>query len=256
MATLDETWRAYRETGDRSCRERLVLNYIGLVKTVIGRLSVRRLPGTEYDDLVSNGIIGLMDAIDRFDPSKGARFEVYAAARIRGAILDACRKDDWVPRSVRQASRQLERVYSVVENRLGRSATDWEIASEMGLSIEEFDKMLQDIEASHLMSLDERVPGTDQDDSMTVADRIEDTSVPAPEELVAESSAIEILAEAIDCLPERERLVISLYYQDGLTLREIGEVLGVTESRVSQLHAKAILRLRGRLTRARAQHAI
>lgn len=256
MATLDETWRTYMETGDRSCRETLVLSYVSLVKAVIGRMSVRRLPGTDYDDLVSNGIIGLMDAIDRFDPSKGARFEVYAAARIRGAILDACRKDDWVPRSVRQTAKQLERVYSIVENRLGRSADDVEIASEMGCSLDELDKMLKEIDASHVMSLDERVPGTDQDDSLAFSDRIEDASSPAPEDLVAEASAVELLTEAINRLPERERLIVSLYYQDGLTLKEIGEVLGVTESRVSQLHTKAILRLRGRLTRARAHHAI
>lgn len=256
MASLAETWKKYIESRDPASREKLVLAYVGLVKTVVGRLSVRTLPGIDYDDLVSNGIIGLMDAIDRFDPSKGTRFEAYAAARIRGAILDACRKDDWVPRSVRQAAKQLERVYSKVENRLGRSADDMEIASEMGLSIEEFDKMLQEIDATHLISLDESVPGMDEDDQVSIADRIEDTSSPTPDELVAEASAVELLTEAVNRLPERERLVVSLYYQDGLTLKEIGEILGVTESRVSQLHTKAILRLRGRLTRARAQYAI
>lgn len=256
METLDETWRAYKEKGDSSCREKLVLAHVSLVKSVVGRMSVRQLPGSDYDDLVSNGIIGLMDAIDRFDPSKGIRFEAYAVSRIRGAILDACRKGDWVPRSVRQAAKRLERAYSTVENRLGRSADDMEIANELGISVDELDKMLRDIDASHLIYLDEAVPGMDQDDALSVADRIEDTSSPAPDELAAESSAIDLLAEAVERLPERERIIVSLYYNEGLTLREIGEVLGVTESRVSQLHTKAILRLRGRLTRARANHAI
>lgn len=256
MATLDQTWRAYKEQGDSSCREKLVLAHVSLVKSVVGRMSIRLLPGSDYDDLVSNGIIGLMDAIDRFDPSKGIRFEAYATARIRGAILDACRKSDWVPRSVRQVAKQLERAYSAVENRLGRSADDKEIASEMGISADELDKMLRDIDASRLVYLDEAVPGMDQDDAPSIADRIEDTSSPAPDELAAESSAIDLLAEAVERLPERERIIVSLYYNEELTLREIGEVLGVTESRISQLHTKAILRLRGRLTRARAHHAI
>lgn len=256
MASLEDTWKTYKETGDRTCRERLVLAYIGLVKGVVGRMSVSRLQGAEYDDLVGNGIIGLMDAIDRFDLSKGVRFEAYATTRIRGAVLDACRKNDWVPRSVRQAAKRLERVYSVVENRLGRSATDTEVADEMGISVEELDRTIGDINGSYLMSLDESVPGVDDDDSMTVSDRVVDRNSPAPDELAAESSAIEVLADAVDRLPERERLIVSLYYHDGLTLREIGEVMGVTESRVSQLHTKAILRLRGRLTRARSQHAV
>jgi len=256
LASLEDAWKAYIETGDRTCRERLVLAYIGLVKSVVGRMSVGRVPGVEHDDLVSSGILGLIDAIDRFDPEKGVRFEAYAITRIRGAVLDACRKNDWVPRSVRQAARRLERVYSAVENRLGRSATDAEIAAEMGVTVEELDRMLREINGSYLISLDEAMPGVDDDDSITMADRVEDRTSPAPDELAAESSALAVLTEAVCRLPERERLVISLYYNDGLTLREIGQVIGVTESRVSQLHTKAILRLRGRLTRARSQHAI
>jgi RNA polymerase sigma factor for flagellar operon FliA len=256
LASLEDAWKTYRETGDHTCRERLVIAYVGLVKSVVGRMSVSRVPGAEYDDLVSSGILGLIDAIDRFDPDKGVKFEAYATTRIRGAVLDACRKNDWVPRSVRQTARRLERVYSAVENRLGRSATDVEIADEMGIAVEELEKMLREINGSYLVSLDETVPGVDDDDSITIADRIEDTTSPAPDELAADASALEVLTEAVCRLPERERLVVSLYYNDGLTLREIGEVMGVTESRVSQLHTKAILRLRGRLARARTQHAV
>ncbi len=256
MASLEDAWKTYRRTGDHTCRETLVLAYIGLVKSVVGRMSVSRVPGAEYDDLVSSGILGLIDAIDRFDPEKGVKFEAYATTRIRGAVLDACRKNDWVPRSVRQAARRLERVYSVVENRLGRSANDAEIADEMGITVDELDRVLREINATYLVSLEEAVPGVDDDDSVTMADRIEDITSPAPDELAAEASALEVLSEAVCRLPDRERLVVSLYYNDGLTLREIGEVMGVTESRVSQLHTKAILRLRGRLTRARTQHAI
>lgn len=229
----------------------MIIRYAPLVKYVAGRLAISLPPSVELDDLISSGIFGLIDAIERFDVERGIKFETYAIARIRGAILDSLRESDWVPRSIRQKARELERVCAELENRLGRSALDSEISDAMKLSINQFNQMLNEISCAAVSSLDElwQVGGADED-SVRLLDLVRDASED-PSELVENEDIKRLLACAIDSLPDRERLVIALYYYEGLTLREIGATLEVSESRVSQIHTKAILRLRSRLSRLR-----
>ena len=249
-------WKKYKSTRDGASRQHLIVSYVSLVKIIAGRIGLRSLPGVDFDDLVNYGIIGLIDAIEKFDLEKGIKFETYAASRIRGAILDALRKHDWIPRSTRQKARHLERVYSEVENRLGRAATDSEIASELGIAVDELSRVLAEVSNTFLMSFDEVAVSSDDEEGQSVVTGVRDRTDKSPEERAVYASSIGTLTKALGSLPEREKLVVSLYYYDELTLKEIGEVLGVTESRVSQLHTKAILRLRGKLSRARSNHAI
>lgn len=246
-----EMWQRYTADQSAESREALILRYAPLVKYVAGRLAIGLPPSVELDDLIGNGIFGLIDAIERFEPERGIKFETYAIARIRGAILDSLRENDWVPRSVRQKARELERICAELENRLGRSALDSEISQAMQISINQFHQMLNEISCATVSSLDElwQVGGADED-SVRLLDLVRD-ACEDPSELVENEEIKHILAGTIDALPERERLVIALYYYEGLTLREIGATLDVSESRVSQIHTKAILRLRSRLSRLR-----
>lgn len=251
LVSDEEMWSRYIGERSREAREALILRYASLVKYVAGRLAIGLPPSVELDDLIGNGIFGLIDAIERFDPNRGFKFETYAIARIRGAILDSLRENDWVPRSVRQKARELEHVCADLENRLGRSANDTEISAAMNMSLHQFNQMLNEISCATVASLDElwQVGGAGED-SVRLLDLVRDTSED-PGELVENEEINQILAAAIDALPERERLVIALYYYEGLTLREIGATLEVSESRVSQIHTKAIMRLRSKLTRLR-----
>jgi RNA polymerase sigma factor FliA len=250
-----QLWREYRRSGDQGIRDRLILTYAPLVKYVAGRLGSGLPAHVDEGDLVSYGLLGLIAAIERYDPDRDVKFETYAIARIKGSILDELRAMDWVPRSVRSRAREIERAIADLESKLGRAPTDEEIATKIGISQEELEDSLTDISRSSIAALDElwTVSGSGGD-QIALIDTIEDESVPDPQSAMSATEMKEAIADSIARLPEREKLVVTLYYYEDLTLREIGEVLGVTESRVSQLHTKAILRLKARLggTMARA----
>ena len=247
-----ELWQEYLATKSQDAREALILRYAPLVKYVAGRIAIGLPPNVDFDDLVSFGVFGLIDALDKYDPNRGIKFETYAIARVRGAILDGLRESDWVPRSVRQKAKELERVCADLEHRLGRSATDIEISQAMGVTMEQFQELLEEVSCTTLTSLDElwMVHGIEEE-SVRVMDMVKDAEVSDPIKLVEIEEIKSQLAEAISKLPDRERLVVALYYYEGLTLKEIGEILDISESRVSQIHTKAVFRLRGRLSRWR-----
>ncbi len=249
-----QLWREFKRTGDRALRDRLILTYAPLVKYVAGRLGSGLPAHVEEGDLVSYGLLGLIGAIERFDLDRDIKFETYAIARIKGSIIDELRSMDWVPRSVRARARDIERSIAQLEARLHRAPNDEEIAAHLGISEEEFQDALVEISRSSIAALDELWTGSGSGDPVALIDTIEDPEAPEPQAAMAHTEMREALGEAIARLPEREKLVVTLYYYEELTLREIGEVLGVTESRVSQLHTKAILRLKARLG-ASAPHA-
>jgi RNA polymerase sigma factor for flagellar operon FliA len=245
---LQELWRRYKTTADERARERLVVAYSPLVKYVAGRMS-SGLPGhVEEADLISYGLGGLISAIERFDLSREIKFETYAITRIRGAIIDELRNLDWVPRSVRARAREIERANMKLEAKLQRAPTDEEMAKELDVELDDFQETLLQISNSTIVALDELWSVQDSTgDSVSLLDTLADRDAPDPQQLVDQSELRDRIADAIAALPEREKLVVALYYYENLTLREIGEVLGVTESRVSQLHTKAVLRLRSKL---------
>ena len=245
---LQDLWRRYKTSGDERARERLVVAYSPLVKYVAGRMGSGLPAHVEEADLISYGLTGLISAIERFDLSREIKFETYAITRIRGAIIDELRTLDWVPRSVRARAREIERANMKLEARLQRAPTDEEMAAELGITVEEFHEALLQISNSTIVALDELWNVSDSSgDQVSLLDTLPDRGAPDPQTLVDQSELRDRIADAIAALPEREKLVIALYYYENLTLREIGEVLGVTESRVSQLHTKAVLRLRSKL---------
>ena len=247
-------WREYRATADQAIRDRLIVTYAPLVKYVAGRLGSGLPAHVDDEDLVSYGLLGLIGAIERYDPDRDVKFETYAIARIRGAIIDELRALDWVPRSVRSRARDIERAIADLEGKLGRAPTDAEVAKKLNVSEEELNESLSEISRSSIAALDElwTISGT-SGDQVALIDTIEDTEAPDPQGSLSQTELREAIADAIARLPEREKLVVTLYYYEELTLREIGEVLGVTESRVSQLHTKAILRLKARLVGVQAR---
>jgi RNA polymerase sigma factor for flagellar operon FliA len=250
-----EIWREYRRTKDQKVRDRLILTYAPLVKYVAGRLGSGLPAHVDEGDLVSYGLLGLIGAIERFDPERDIKFETYAISRIKGSIIDELRAMDWVPRSVRARARDIERAMAELEAKLGRAPTDEEIAKKVGLTQDELADSLTEISRSSIAALDELwTVGSSGGDAISLIDTIEDQAAQGPQDALSQTEMKEAIGEAIARLPEREKLVVTLYYYEELTLREIGEVLGVTESRVSQLHTKAILRLKARLsgTSARA----
>jgi RNA polymerase sigma factor for flagellar operon FliA len=242
-----QLWREFRRTRDRALRDRLILTYAPLVKYVAGRLGSGLPAHVDEGDLVSYGLLGLIAAIERFDPGRDVKFETYAIARIKGSILDELRAMDWVPRSVRSRAREIERAMATLEARLGRAPTDEEVAAKVGIPVDELEDSLSDIARSSIAALDELWTVSDSGEGVALIDTLEDESAPSPDSALSQTELKEAIADAIARLPEREKLVVTLYYYEDLTLREIGEVLGVTESRVSQLHTKAILRLKARL---------
>jgi RNA polymerase sigma factor for flagellar operon FliA len=245
---LKDLWRRYKSSGDARAREQLVVAYSPLVKYVAGRMSSGLPAHVEEADLISYGLEGLINAIERFDPDREIKFETYAITRIKGQIIDALRSLDWVPRSVRARAREIERAHAKLEHKLHRTPTDEEIANELGISTDEFQESLLRISNSTVVALDELWSVSDSSgDQVSLLDTLQDPDAPDPEALLDASEVKDRLSDAIAALPEREKLVIALYYYENLTLREIGEVLGVTESRVSQLHTKAVLRLKSRL---------
>jgi RNA polymerase sigma factor for flagellar operon FliA len=254
---VQSLWLEFSRTRDKGIRDRLILTYAPLVKYVAGRLGSGLPAHVDEGDLVSYGLLGLIGAIERFDPTRDIKFETYAISRIKGAIIDELRALDWVPRSVRSRARDIERAIAELEAKLGRAPDDDEIAGKVGITVEELEASLTEISRSSIAALDELwTMSGDGGDQVSLLDTIEDTDGPNPQDALAQTELREALGEAIARLPEREKLVVTLYYYEELTLREIGEVLGVTESRVSQLHTKAILRLKSRLLGAQARAGV
>jgi RNA polymerase sigma factor FliA len=241
----NQLWKQYIETRDPGAKEKLIIEYAYLIKYVAGRLSIYFGSNVEFDDLVGYGAFGLIDAIEKFDISKGVKFETYASFRIRGSIIDSIRDLDWVPRSLRQKNKVLERVYVEVENEVGHSATDREVAEKMGISMAEFYKLLNDVNVSTMMSLEEFMEQNYERGLEILSDSTEDK----PEAALENIEIKELLIDSINKLPEKEKAVISFYYFEELTLKEISAIMNVTESRISQLHTKALLRMRGKLFR-------
>jgi RNA polymerase sigma factor for flagellar operon FliA len=246
-STLDELWRAYKETGDERLREQLILHYSPLVKYVAGRVSVGLPPNVEQADFVSSGIFGLIDAIEKFDIERSIKFETYAITRIRGAMIDELRALDWIPRSVRQKARNVERAYATLEGQLHRTPSESEVASEMGIPLEELHAVFSQLSLANVVALEDLLHGGEGGDRLSLMDTLEDTAADNPVEIAEDRELRRFLARAINTLPEREKTVVTLYYYEGLTLAEIGNVLGVTESRVSQIHTKSVLQLRAKL---------
>jgi RNA polymerase sigma factor for flagellar operon FliA len=245
---LKDLWTRYKDERDEKAREQLVLAYAPLVKYVAGRMSSGLPSHVEEADLISYGLLGLIAAIERFDPEREIKFETFAITRIKGSIIDELRSLDWVPRSVRTKAREIEKVNARLEHQLQRAPGDQEMATALGMSVDEFQESLVRITGSSVVALDELWTVSDASgDQVSLLDTIEDPQAVDPAAEVDTTEMRDRLAGAIAALPEREKLVVALYYYENLTLREIGDVLGVTESRVSQLHTKAVLRLKSRL---------
>jgi RNA polymerase sigma factor for flagellar operon FliA len=231
---------------DKRTKEKLILEYAPLIKFIAQKIAVRLPSNIEFDDLVSSGVIGLMDAIDKYDPTRDNKFKTYAEFRIRGAILDELRAQDWVPRSVREKAKQLERAHARLEQQLGRMPTEDEITSELKISKEEYYDLLNQVKSVSILSLDE-AGSFNSSDRKSILSLLESCKIPSPITQLNLKAVKEVVTRAIESLPEKQRLVLSLYYYEDLNLKEIGDVLDVTESRVSQLHTQAILWLRRKL---------
>jgi RNA polymerase sigma factor for flagellar operon FliA len=245
--TEEELWKRYRKTKDPAIRDHLIKKYAPLVKYVAGKVAVGMPHNVEFDDLVGYGVFGLFDAIDKFDPEKHVKFKTYAVTRIRGSIFDELRSIDWVPRSVRQKTREIEETIVSVESQLGRAASDQEIANAMHVSVGEFQDLMLKVSGTSIMSINDVWHGGDESDKISIVESIESPSSLNPDVIVEKDEIKKVIVQAIQDLPEKEKKVLVLYYYEDLTLKEIGEVLEVTESRVSQLHTKAIMRLRTKL---------
>lgn len=254
---IDQIWESYKSSDNpienRVSRDKLILHYSPLVKYVAGRVGVGLPANVDQGDLVSYGVFGLIDAIQKFDLSRAIKFETYAITRIRGSIIDELRSVDWIPRSVRAKARKVEQAYAALEAKLLRTPTDSEVAAELEISEDALQKIFGQISFVNVMALDELLTRSpDSSDSATLGDSLADERVPDPGSVFEDEELRHILADSIQQLPEREKILVSLYYYEGLTLAEIGKVLGVTESRVSQLHTKAVLQLRVKLAAATA----
>lgn len=240
-------WREYVTTRSPALREALIRDHAILARRAVERLQITPWGCVSKEDLISHAVIGLIDAIDRYDPEHGSSFEAFAMPRIRGAILDALRQLDWVPRSVRAREQKLRRAFGSLEAVLGRPPRDDEVAAELGIGLEELEQLVTEVARGSLLSLDDLVTGMGE--STTLGEVTPGSDGDDPYLSQERSEALRRLAEAIDALPEREKLVVSLYYYHELTLKEIGLVLKVTEQRVSQIHTKAMLRLSHKLIR-------
>ncbi|MGI6548886.1 MAG: FliA/WhiG family RNA polymerase sigma factor [Syntrophomonadales bacterium] len=250
---LVQLWQRYKEEDDPVAREELVIHYSYLVKYMANRLAINLPPFVEVDELISYGIEGLIEAAEKYDYERRVKFETYAIARIKGAMIDGLRAMDWVPVSVRQKSKELEKAYNRIEMRLGRNATDQEVAEEMGITMEQFQTLLRNVRSTTILYLEDFLPGDDDGQNKRILDFIKDDQAEDALNTVELTDTKRLLAEAIGRLPEKEKMVLELYYYEGLNLKEIGAVMGLSESRISQLHSKSILRLRGRLSRRKSQ---
>ncbi|HVM20351.1 MAG TPA: RNA polymerase sigma factor WhiG [Egibacteraceae bacterium] len=240
-------WERYKAEGDQPSRERLILQYSPLVKYVAGRVSVG-LPATiEHADLVSYGMFGLIDAIEKFDLGKGVKFETYAISRIKGAIIDELRSIDWIPRSVRSKARDVEKAMTTLEAKLRRTPTEEELAEELDIGIKELRQILTQVSLVSVVALDESFAGEDAE-RQALVDTLQDPKAADPQASYEDVEMRAMLAEALNRMSEREKTVLVLYYFEGMTLAQIGQVLGVTESRVCQMHTKAVLGLRAKMS--------
>src|SRR3954454_19722955 len=252
-SAIAELWRQFKESGEERLRERLILHYSPLVKYVAGRVGVGLPPNIEQADLVSYGIFGLIDAIEKFDLERAIKFETYAISRIKGAIIDELRAIDWIPRSVRYKAREVEKAYAALEAKLHRSPTEAEVAEELGIKLEDLHTIFSQVSFVNVVALDELMSaGQERGDKLSLVDTLEDTKAEDPVQAFESEETKYLLAKAINTLPEREKIVVTLYYYEGLTLAEIGQVLGVTESRICQMHTKAVLQLRDKIAEVTA----
>jgi len=242
-----EYWRRYKEEGDMQARDDLIVQYSPLVKHVVGKVCKKMPPNVEFDDLIGYGTLGLIDAIEKFDYERGIKFKTYAIPRVRGAVLDELRARDWIPRSIRRKARRVQNAIRELENRHARAVDKDEIAEHMGMTTEELDELLVEISGTSLLSLDEMWNVDDDEDEVALQEVIEGDQKYEPGNVVDKEELKQLLADEIRELPETEQTVVTLYYYEDLTLREIGEVLDVTESRVSQIHSKAMTTMRSRL---------
>lgn len=240
----DRLWQNYIKTHDAQYRDQLIVEYAQLVKIVAGRLSMYLGYNVEYDDLVGYGIFGLIDAIDKFDYGKNVKFETYASLRIRGAILDQIRKMDWIPRSLRQKQRRIDQAMSKIEAETGKTATDEQIAQELGISLDELNNWQGQAKMSNMVSLDEF---TEEGTETTKMEAVGNARFDRPEDVVEKEELKKMIVEALDNLTEKEREVVVLYYYEDMTLKEISLILEVSESRVSQLHTKALNKMKLKL---------
>src|SRR3954468_20463149 len=251
-AAIAALWKSFKESADPQLRDRLILHYSPLVKDVAGRVGVGLAPNIEQADLVSYGIFGLIDAIEKFDITRAIKFETYAISRIKGAIIDELRAIDWIPRSVRYKAREVEKAYAALEARLHRTPTEPEVADELGISLDDLHTIFSQVSFVNVIALDELLNGGgERGDKLSLVDTLEDTKAEDPVSAFETEETKYLLARAINTLPEREKIVVTLYYYEGLTLAEIGQVLGVTESRICQMHTKAVLQMRSKLTEPR-----
>ena len=236
---LKNLWQIYDKTKEKNIKDELILEYAPLVKYLAGRLSVHIGHRVEYDDLISYGIFGLIDAIDKFNLEKGVKFETYASLRIRGAIIDNIRKLDWVPRDLRQKNKLLEQTYAQLEIELGREPDETELSEKLGLSTEETRDLIKKASVVNLVSLDDYLEENHEDVFLSSDD--------SPEKMYQKQEVTDILVSAIDKLSDKEKKVVTLYYFEDLTLKEISKIMGVSESRISQLHSKSVVKLRAKL---------
>lgn len=242
-ASRNRLWEEYSRSRKNELREKLIIEYAPLVKLVAGRLSMYLGYNVEYDDLCGYGIFGLIDAIDKYDCGKNVKFETYASLRIRGSILDQIRKMDWIPRSLRQKQRKIDAAMTKIENEKGRIATDEELAAEMGISVEEYNTWQEQAKVANIVSLDEFM----ENGSEVKMDPSGNSYFEQPDAAVEKEELKKKIAEALDTLTEKEKYVITLYYYEDMTLKEISKVLEVSESRVSQLHTRSVQKLKERL---------
>ncbi|MGC8833749.1 MAG: sigma-70 family RNA polymerase sigma factor [Armatimonadota bacterium] len=243
-AYIDSLWRAYKNYGSLEARRKLILHYLPMAKRIVGQLDLRPTGAAGMEDLASHAIVGLISAVDSFDPKIGVRFTSYAAARVRGEVLDALRRMDWLPRTTRQQISALREALAALEAKLGRHPSDAEICDYTGLTNEEYENLLQAESMSSLLSLDASSALHEEHQRER---EVPDFNAENPAAYVERNERREAVAKAIAELPERERLVLALYYDEELTFKEIGKILGVSEARVCQIHGRAILRLKTRL---------
>ncbi len=244
MSYVDELWLKYKKNKSKEVRDELIVNYLPLVKILAGRVSMQVGQYVDFDDLVSYGIFGLIDAIDKYDFQQGNKFETYASLRIRGSIIDAIRKMDWIPRSIRQKRKELDVAFSSLEQELGREPTDAEVSARLNLTSEQYEELVKKSNVSAIVSIDEQVG---EENSETFGNICVTSTVGNPEEELSKDELKKMLIDALSTLNEKEKIVISLYYFDELALKEIAGVLGVTDARISQIHSKALFKLRNKL---------
>ncbi len=251
-----EVWERMGGDENQAARRELVNIYARIVKYVAGRMAIGLPHYVEFNDLISAGLLGLIQAIDNFDHQRGIKFETYAIPRIRGSILDELRSQDWFPRSLRRKAKQLEETYSRLEGKLGRPATDAEVARDLEIDISEFDSLVGEVSIATIMSLDADTSGEDSEQSSSLGEFLADPRTEDVDQILARQEMKDLIGQRMAELPEKEQLVLVLYYYEELTLKEIGEILDVTESRVCQIHTKAILRLKGKIQRHEGKSSI